>query len=69
MSNNYVSPAVMGARYGYAYMPINHGVFRKSKSEKKGVKRLKKHATNKGKMHTVVVFSCNDTDHGTFGGK
>jgi len=71
MSKNrtYVSPAVMGAQYGFGFMPIDHNVFQKSKSERKGIKRMKKKAINKGKPKTVVVFTCNKTNHGTFGGK
>ena len=71
MSKNkpYVSPAVLGAQYGYGFIPIDHKVFQKSNSERKGLKRMKKRATNKGKTSTVVVFSCNDTKYGTFGGK
>lgn len=71
MSRNktYVSPAVLGAQYGYSFMPIDHNAFRKSKGEREGLKRLKKHAKNKGKMKTVVTFTCNETNHGLFGGK
>jgi len=65
----YVSPAVMGAQYGFGFMPIDHSTFQKSKSEKKGIKRMKKKAVNKGRPKTVVVFTCNKTDYGTFGGK
>lgn len=57
MSKVYVSPVVMGATYGYAFMPIDHGVFQKSKSEKQNLKRMKKGATNKGKMNTIMQFS------------
>ena len=57
MSKVYVSPSVMGALYGYAFMPINHGVFHKSKQEKNSLKRMKRRATNKGKMKTIMVFS------------
>ena len=65
----FVSSAVLGAAYGHAFIPIDRNVFQKSKGEKKGLKRMKKRATNKGKMSTVVVFSCNNSKHGTFGGK
>jgi hypothetical protein len=71
MKNNktYVSSAVLGAQFGFGFMPINRDVFRKSKSEKKGIKRMKKKVTNSGKPKTVVVFTCNETNYGTFGGK
>ena len=71
MSKNrtYVSPAVMGAQYGFGFIPIDHSAFKKSQSERKGIKRMKKRATNKGKPRTVVIFTCNKTEHGTFGGK
>ena len=71
MSKNrtYVSPAVMGAQYGFGFMPIDHAIFQKSESERRGIKRMKKKAINKGKPKTVVVFTCNNTNHGTFGSK
>jgi len=65
----YVSSAVLGAAFGHRFMPIDHSVFRKSQSERKGLKRMKKRAINKGKMKTVVIFTCNPTLHGLFGGK
>lgn len=71
MSKNrtYVSPAVIGAQYGFGFMPIDHLTFQKSESERKGIKRMKKKAINKEKPKTVVIFTCNKTKHGTFGGK
>ena len=68
-NNVFVSSAVLGAAYGHRFIPIDHNVFRKSESERKDLKRMKKHAVNKGKPKTVVVFTCNDTKYGTFGGK
>ena len=69
-NNVYVSPAVLGAQYGFGFMPIDHSTFIKSKSERKGIKRMKKKAVNKNsRMKTVVIFTCNNTNYGTFGGK
>ena len=65
----YVAPIVMGAQYGFGFMPVNRGVFSKNPDEKIRLKWLKQRAVNKGKMKTVVAFTCNKTTHGTFGGK
>lgn len=69
MSRPYISTAVLSAAYGTRFIPVDRRVFQKSKSEREGIKRMKKCVSNKGKMKTVVIFTCNDTKHGTFGEK
>lgn len=71
MSNEkpFVSAAVMGAQYGFNFVPIDRRVFSKTDSEKRRLKNLKKRAVNKGKTKTVISFTCNKSDHGEFGGK
>ena len=63
----FVSAAVMGAQYGFNFIPIDHRVFSKTDSEKRRLKNLKKRAVNKGKPKTVLTFTCNKSDHGSFG--
>ena len=69
MSKNtpFVSSAVLGAQYGFNFIPIDRRVFSKTDSEKRRLKNLKKRAVNKGKTKTVISFTCNKSNYGEFG--
>ena len=53
--------SLLGAKYGYRFMPVNRS-HRKSQSERNGIKRMKKHVRNKGKLNSKRIILLQSLD-------